>query len=268
MRLLDKLERRFSRWAIPNVTMILVAGQVVAYALMWTRPQHELDLYLIANRVLQGEVWRLLSFLFTPPDTNPLFAFFFWSFFYLMGTVLENTWGTLRYNIYLLIGWAGTIAASFLAPDMPASFFYLETSVFLAFAWLYPDFVIRMFFIIPVKAKWVAAITWIYYLYVFLVGPLLSQLLIAASIANFILFFGGDLWRRARHGRRHMAEQAERIRMRHQARHRCRVCGITEKSHPDEDFRYCSKCEGNQCYCSAHLRDHEHVTNDMPASRS
>ncbi len=265
MKLLDRLERKFGRWAIPNITMVLIAGQVLVYVLAWMPQQRGLDLAMIPNRVLQGEVWRIFSFVFTPPPMNPLFAFFFWYLFYLMGTALEHTWGTFRYNCFLLIGWVATVAVSFLVPEQPASVIFLQGSVFLAFAWLYPDFELALFFVLPVKIKWLALLTWLYYGYVLLRGNLLTQVLIVASIANFLVFFGPDIWLRMKAGRRKMVHQAGQIKSKNQPRHRCRTCGITELSHPNEDFRYCSKCEGTQCYCSAHLHNHEHVTKDMTA---
>ena len=98
----------------------------------------------------------MLTFVGEPPTTNLLFAFFFWYLFYLMGTVLESTWGAFRYNVYLLVGWAATVAVAFLQPNAPASISFLQASVFLAFAYLYPDFQILLFFILPVKVKWLA----------------------------------------------------------------------------------------------------------------
>lgn len=270
MKLLDKLERKFGRWAVPNVTLAVIVGQVLVYTVTLTRQQLP-AIELIPARVLAGEYWRLVTFIFTPPEVNLLFVIFAWQLFYLMGTTLEHTWGTFRYNLFLLSGWAATVAVSFLVPEQPASVAFLGSSVFLAFAWLYPEFEILILFILPVKAKWLALLTWISYGYTLMVGTLLEQMLMFASLANFLLFFGTDIYWRARRGRRRMIEQAHRIQNRYQppaARHRCRICGITEKSHPNEDFRYCSQCTGTQCYCSAHLRDHAHLLDEEPAGES
>lgn len=261
MKLLDILERKLRRWAIPNLTMVIIAGQVAIYCMRFIPPLLKSpDVVLIPELVFKGQVWRLFSFIFTPPVSDPFWAFFFWYVFYLMGTALEHTWGTFRYNVYLLIGWVATVAVSFLVPDQPASITFLQGSVFLAFAWLYPNFEMLIFFILPVKVKWLALLTWLWYGYILLIDPPMMKLLVFASIANFFVFFGSEIWHRMLGGRRRMADQVGRIKSKDQARHRCRVCGITERTHPNEDFRYCSKCEGTQCYCSAHLRDHEHVT--------
>ncbi len=260
MTLLDRLERRLGHLAVPNVTIGLILGQVFVYIVDKFQPGRMPNVALIPNRVLEGEVWRVFSFIFEPPLTDPLWALIFWYVFYLMGTALEQTWGAFRYNVYLLIGWAATAAAAFLAPESPASIEFLQGSVFLAFAWLYPEFVFYLFFILPVKVKWLALLTWIFYFLAFIAGDWINKVLIFASVANFLVFFGKSIFLRMRMGRRRMAEQADRIRSKDKARHQCRICGITERTHPDEDFRYCSKCEGTQCYCSAHLPNHEHVT--------
>ena len=114
------------------------------------------NIALVPTKVLHGEVWRLVTFLCEPPTNNLVFAFFFWYLFFLMGTALESTWGVFRYNVYLLVGWAATVAVSFIQPEAPASAGFLQGSVFLAFAYLYPNFQLLLFFILPVKVKWLA----------------------------------------------------------------------------------------------------------------
>jgi len=267
MTLLDKLQRRFGHWAVPNVTVGLILGQVFVYMVETAQPGRIPNLALIPALVFQGEFWRLFSFVFEPPVTHPIWALLFWYVFYLMGSALEHTWGAFRYNMYLLLGWAATVGASLLAPESPASVGFLQGSVFLAFAWLYPEFVFYIFFILPVKVKWLALLAWIGYLLAFLAGDWVDKVLIVASVANFFVFFGKRIALRVRAGRRRMAAQSDRIRSQDKARHQCRMCGITERTHPNEDFRYCSKCEGTQCYCSAHLRNHEHITADREADR-
>ena len=110
------------------------------------------------------------NFLFDPPLQNPLFAFFAWYLFYLMGTALEEHWGAFRYNIFLLIGYLMTVAVSFLIPALPVTNAYIGGSVFLAFAFLYPDFILQIFFVLPVRIQWLALITWLYYGYLLLFG--------------------------------------------------------------------------------------------------
>ena len=242
MRLLDRLERRFRRYAVPNLTVILIAGQVALYALGSPRPDLLERIAFIPARFLDGEIWRILTFVFDPPISNLFFAFFFWYLFYLMGTTLEHTWGTFRYNVFLLVGYVATVAAAFLMPQMPASVGFLQGSVFLAFAYLYPDFQLLLFFLLPVKVKWLALLQWIGYFLTIAFAPWIMKLMATAAVVNFFVFFGKDIALRVRSGKRRMESQASRIKARSTPRHRCAVCGITNLTHPDMDFRYCSEC--------------------------
>ena len=265
MRILNRLERRFGNGGIPNVTLALIMAQVAVYIISKTNQNPEEVMkafYLVPSLVMEGQVWRLLSFLAVPPVSNPIFAFFFWYLFYLMGNSLEQFWGMFRYNIFLLIGYLATVAASFLFPNVPASNGFLQGSVFLAFAFLNPDFVLYIFFILPVKIKWLALITWISYAYLLIFGEWNTRLLIVASICNYLLFFWSDIKDRIRTGKRHMASQTTRFsqtKSEKQPFHRCVVCGVTDLSHPDMDFRYCTQCAGTPGYCIEHLEGHEHI---------
>lgn len=258
--MLNWLERKFGRFAVPGVTQFVVAVQVVMYIGMQVRPEIEERLILVPRQVLQGEVLQLITFLAMPPMTNPLFAFFAWYLFYLMGTALEAYWGTFRYNVFLLIGYVATVAVAFLTPELPVTNMFLGGTVFLAFAYLNPNFELRLFFILPIRIKWLAMFTWITYGIQTLFGTMNIRLTILASVLNFLVFFGKDIWWRIRSGQRQMALQARRLRETPDYFHRCEVCGITDKTHPQMEFRYCSHCDGNRGYCTEHLHNHEHVT--------
>ncbi len=268
MSLLDKLDRRFGHLAMRNVTLGLIVAQVLVYAI--SQAQHDGEqlltesISLIPEKVLAGEVWRLATFLIMPPFTNVLFAFFFWYFFFLMGNALENFWGAFRYNVYLFIGYVATLAAAFVEPALPSSNNFLELSVFLAFAFLNPDFELYLFFIIPVKIKWFALLTWICFFVAVVFGAWLTKALVVASVANFLIFFGKDILQMIRTGRRRMASQAVEFGKSQEPayHHRCLTCGVTDRVDPKCEFRYCSKCAGNCCYCMEHLRDHVHVGTD------
>jgi hypothetical protein len=259
MKLLDRLQRRFGRFAVPHVTEGLIACQVLAYCASRLQPQFLAKIQLVPRLVLEGEVWRLATFVAQPPAMHPVFVFFFWYFFYLMGMALEGTWGTFRYNVYLLTGYVATVAASFLQRDAPASVTFLQGSIFLAFAYLYPNFEILLFFILPVKVKWLALLQGAFYVYGLLYGSWLARLLIAASLCNFVLFFWHDIYLRMRAGRRRMAGQAAQIQAAGRPRHTCVICGANNLTHPKMSFRYCSKCTGGLCYCAEHLHDHAHL---------
>ena len=257
MRLLDTLDRKFRRYAIPNVTLYLILGQVLFFVFQMSGRFILERVLLIPDRVLMGEWWRLITFLFIPPLTNPIFAFFAWYMFYLMGTALEGHWGAFRYNLFLIVGYIVTVAVTFVSPMYAATNVFIGGSVFLAFAFLYPDFVLYIFFIIPVKIKWLALLTWLGYAYEILVGSWDIRLLVLASISNFFLFFGKDIIWRMKSGKRIMATQAREISGKREAFHRCATCGITDISHPAMEFRYCTEC-GGLGYCKDHIMNHEH----------
>lgn len=258
MHLLDTLERKFRRYAIPNITVYLIAGQVLFFMFVLSGRFILARVVLIPELVMAGEWWRLITFLFIPPLTNPIFAFFAWYLVYLMGGALEGHWGAFRYNLFLLVGYLVTVAVSFLFPVYPATNLFLGGSIFLAFAFLYPDFQLYILFIIPVKIKWLALLTWIGYAYEIIVGTGQSRLLVLASISNFLLFFGRDIYWRMKTGKNRMAAQAREHSGKKEAFHTCAVCGITDLSHPAMEFRYCPEC-GGQGYCAAHIFDHQHT---------
>lgn len=259
MNWIDRLERKYGRFAVPNITGMLVAGQVVVYILSLLNPQLEERLLLVPSLVLQGEVWRLASFLFLPPATNPLFAFFFWYLFYFMGNSLEHSWGMFRFNLYLLIGFTATAAVAWLTPNQPTSNLFAEFSVFLAFAYLFPNFQLMLFFFLPVKIQWLAMLSWIGLAITVAVGDWPMRFAALASVANFLLFFGPEIQSRVLHGHRTMSRRNRELIDSGKPFHKCVVCGATEKTAPDRTFRYCSKCHGSQCYCDAHLHNHSHV---------
>ena len=257
MAFLNKLERKYGRYAIPNVTTGIIIGQAFLYLFAYSGQMDLSRAYLVPRLVLAGEWWRLLTFPFIPPASGLFWIFFALYAFYLMGGALEGHWGAFRYNVFLLTGYLLTVAASFIFPYQAASNVFIGGSVFLAFAALYPDFQFYIFFILPVKVKWLAILAWIGYGMSFVSGDWSTRLLIAASIGNFFLFFGRDVWWRMKTGKRKMTEQARTITGKHEAFHQCASCGKTDITHPNMDFRYCPDC-GGLGYCSDHINSHEH----------
>lgn len=263
MRLLDKLERIFGPLALPNLALYFVIGQVFV---LFAHLAGLLDLSvvsLVPGLAMEGEWWRIFSFMFMPPRPGMfgyLFVAFAWYIFFLMGRALEDHWGVFRFNLFIFTGWALTVAFSFLFPVSIVTNAFIAGSVFLAFAYLNPNFEIMLFFILPVKIKWLALVAWIFYAYAFVVNGLPGKLQIVASVANFILFFGADIVRNLANRKRatdfRVAQEVER----EKPRHECRICGKTDRTHPQMDFRYCSKCAGDECYCSEHIGNHVHVT--------
>ncbi len=258
MSFLGRLERMLGRFAIPNLALYLIGGQVIFFTLSLLAQFSILRIVYVPALVLEGEVWRLISFVFVPPVSGQLsmvgavFLAISWYFFYMVSQALENYWGTFRFNLFFFIGWLLTVAVGFLTPHQITGYEFFAVSVFLAFAFLNPDFVIYVFFILPVKIKWLALLAWLAYGYAFAVGSWNARLAILAAVGNFLLFFAREIKDRITTGRRHMQQQVRRTKLREEAnepRHRCVVCGKTDLTHPREEFRY---SDDDQCYCSEH----------------
>ena len=260
-KLLRRLEARFGRYAIPNMTVALILGQVFMLMVAYVQDATVLRrIAFVPSKVIDGEVWRLITFLFYPPVGTPIiFAIIFWMLFYMFGTALESQWGAFRYNVYLMIGYLAAVAVAFLTPAAATPNTFLYGSVFLAFAWLFPDFVLHLFFILPIKIKWLALVMWLGYGLTLITGTGTARLQVIAAVTNFMLFFGGEIIQRARQSQRKRSFESRASTDRGRLLHRCHVCGVTSKDDPKMSFRYCSKCAGQMCYCETHIRDHEHV---------
>ncbi len=258
MKLLDRLERQFGHLAIPHLTIIIVIGQSLGFIVGMADPQRISNWMLEADLVKQGEYWRLVTFPFVPPGFNILVVFAIY-IFYMMGTVLEANWGTFRYNLYLLIAYCSTVGIAFLDPLQAATVSFIGLSVYLAFAWLYPNFELLFLFLIPVKIKYFALLAWLGILVSIIFGDWWTRLSAVASVFNFLLFFGTDIASRVYYGRRRMASRAQQLKASKKPFHECAVCGVTEKIDRKMEFRICSQCDGTHEYCMEHLQDHQHV---------
>lgn len=263
-KFLDNLERRFGRFAVPYVTETIIAVQVITFFYMTTSGEGFGAVY--AKLVLQGEIvkagewWRLLTFFAIPPGVHILWAFFAWYLFWLYGRGLDQEWGTFKYNVYLLIAYLATVAVAFAFPESEISNGYIGMTVFLAFAVLYPDFELLLFFILPVKVKWLAWIAWAGLIFLFIGGDEATRWTIQASVLNFMLFFGKDIAQRLKGMRKSADRKREIHRTKTEAFHTCAACAKTDKTHPDEEFRYCPECYGSPGFCSEHIFNHEHIT--------
>jgi len=151
-------------------------------------------LVLYPDRVLQGEIWRLVTYIFIPPSFSPFWIFFVLYFYYLVGTGLEQAWGAFRFHLYYLLGMVGTTVAAFIT-GAGYTGVYLNLSLFLAFAHLYPDFQLLLFFILPVKIKCLAWLNWALLGGTVLLGALPHKIAAVAAVINFFIFFGKDIYR-------------------------------------------------------------------------
>lgn len=259
MKLLERLDRLVRPIAIPNLTMIIIIGQVMMAVVSITDPQMLGRAELVWANVVQGEVWRLVTFFFIPPTLSPIWLFFALYIFYIFGTALEHHWGYIRYNTFLWLGAVLTIASAAVSPFEGVTGAFLAGTVFLAFATYNPYFELRLFFILPIQVRWLAMLQGILYGFAFLAGPNSTRLMVLASVGNYLIFFGPAVFNRMRNARRKMEWNARQYKVAGTARHTCASCGIDSNSHPKMDFRYCSKCDGQLAYCEDHLRNHEHV---------
>jgi hypothetical protein len=285
MSLISRLERRFGRFAIPNITLLIIMGQVALYVADLL-PQGGVSLEgveLNPAKIADGQYWRLVTFLVAPPGRDPLVIFYFLLLF-RFGTALELYWGTFRYNVYLLIGYVANVAAAFAASAIAGSALhagngagvelasayasngFLYSSIFLAFARLSPDTILNLMFVLPIRVRWLALGMWIFYAYQLVRGDMMTRMLVLATVLNYLIFFWREHWREFRHGHRRRSFQAKAKKATTAPRHECRVCGANSIDSPKTLFRYCSKCDGQVCYCPDHIRDHEHVTATTPAA--
>lgn len=272
---LDKMERRFGRYAIRNLTMYLLAGYAIGYLLSFTMPQLLTYFTLEPALILKGQVWRLLSWVIIPPNDNIIFVIFMMLLYYSLGNTLESYWGAFRYNVYIFSGILFTVIGAFIVNGLIGgitgfgslySTYYINMSIFLACASIMPDYQLLLYGIIPIKMKWLAILDVVLLAVDAVQVGLIIRIVIIASLLNFIIFFFCN-----RNLRGHSPKQAARrkkfqkqiSRPQNQyaggAKHRCAVCGRTELDDPTLEFRYCSKCNGNYEYCQDHLFTHEHV---------
>lgn len=270
MNWLDKLERKFGRYAIHNLMYYIIILYVVGLVVQLFAPSFYYQyLSLDVNAILHGQIWRVVTFIIQPPQSSYIFMIFALYLYYMLGRELERTWGAFRFNLYFFAGMLFHVIAAFAAyfitgVSFPLGTWYLNMSLFLAFAATFPDLQFWIWFVIPIKAKWLALIESLFILYGLLLGPAATRVEIVFSLLNFILFF--FMTRNySRVNPREIKRKQEfkaQVKMRPQGRthHRCAVCGRTELDGDDLEFRYCSKCEGNYEYCQDHLYTHKHVT--------
>jgi hypothetical protein len=256
MDLITPLEKRFGSWAIPHLTIYLLAIQAIGVVLLLGEYSKIEDLVLVGGLVQTGQWHRLLSFMMIPKTLSPIWLFFAFYIFYLMGSALEREWGTFRFNLYILLGYLFTISAAFIAPSAMISNYFFLGGVFLAFATLFPNFEFRLFFILPVKVKWLGWLTAGFYLLTLVSADLGSRLCVVAAFANYLIFFGKGFFRNVKAGQRRKAYVADRAEVAEQPFHVCAECGVSDKSDAAPDFRYCSTC--GKCFCEEHIGNHEH----------
>lgn len=267
MNWLYKLERKLGHLAIRNLIHYIIGLNIFVYIVAqlvgWGNVVSKL--MLIPSMIMKGEVWRLFTYIAIPPELSPLWIIFTLYFYYMIGNALEHEWGSFKFNIYYFTGMLATTVAAF-ASGGGATAVYLNLSLFLAFARLYPNYQMLIFFVLPVKIKYLAWLNLTYIAYTVWVYPPADKIMALVSLVNFLLFFGKEIVTNSKNTR-----QVYNNRRNFRANlpkdltiHRCSVCGKTEKDDPKLEFRYCQSCEGGAEYCMEHLKEHEHLRKNQP----
>lgn len=295
MSFFDKFERKYGKYAIKNLMKYIIILYIIGWVIEIINPAFYSDiLALDVSAVLHGEVWRLVTFIIMPPqNTSYFFMIFSLYLYYVLGMNLEKVWGAFKFNIYFFMGVIFHIIAAFIiyfvwGISWPLTTYYLNMSLFFACACVYPDMEFLLFFILPIKIKWLAVIDGVYFAATIFFGffieymPLniqnslwnvllnlgifpIPQIAVAAlvSLLNFVVFFfmtrnykrisPKEIHRRNSYRKKVSASRTSAT------THKCDICGRTSTDFPDLSFRYCSKCSGSHEYCQDHLFTHEHI---------
>ena len=287
---MKNLRRDFERFCyrhqnkgIHNLMLYIAIGTVVMYIFMLIDPSYVLYNALCFSRsmILHGQIWRLITYIFIPADNNVFLMVIMLFFYYQIGRMLESQWGVFRFNLFYFSG-VLLMDIGALLLNAAASVSYLNLSLILAFATLYPENKVMLFFIIPLKMKYLA---WFYFA-ITILQVIFSffpyNLFPIFALLNYFLFFGSSILGvlpdfmqpkgRSRKpfgdfGKKRQTEQPNpnwadgyhSKKGEKPYRHKCTVCGRTDTEYPDLEFRYCSKCNGYYCYCIDHINNHAHI---------
>ena len=290
---MKELRRRFNRFCfqnrhkgIPNLMLYISLGCALVYLMTQVTQNTLLYSLLVFDReaILHGQIWRLITYPLTFYHSNILLMAVFLFCYYSLGRAMENIWGTLRFNLFYFCG--------ILMMDVWCMIFggradvtYLNLSLFLSYATMFPNAQFLLFFIIPVKAWIFALFDLALVLYSLLADPFPYNCFSVISLANYFLFFGADVlnvipmsWRvnaRRLFRKKSYAPKQEKPKVipfsqagsyeattakpKAPYTHKCTICGRTDVSNPELEFRYCSRCKGYFCYCEDHINNHNHV---------
>lgn len=262
-----KLERKYGRFCINGLMKYLVIGCAFVFAASLIGVTQSIVELLTLDRalILKGQLWRLISFVFIPETFSPIFIFFELYLIYMFGTAIEKVWGSFRLNVYYAIGMISAIIAA--AISGYGSALFLNLSIFLAFAYMYPNYQLLIFFVIPVKVKYLALFELIMIVYSLLFSPLYIKLAAIISFANFIVFFGKGIYnmrilpktKTFLKKRKNKKIKLKILKKSYPMIQRCRECNRTSEEYPGLRFGYCIKCGSDHEYCQDHLSNHTHL---------
>lgn len=276
---LDRMERKLGKYAIRNLSLYLIICYAFGYIIQLVNVNFFAYLTLEPMYVLRGQIWRLFTWILVPPSSsNILFVLLMLYFYYSIGNNMERIWGAWRYNIYLLSGMLFTILGAFLVYaiyyfgygttaigiGVYVSTYYVNMSIFLAYAATFPNMQVVTFLLfipIPIRVKWLGIIYGAILAYEAIFSNMVGRIMILASLLNFILFFlvsRNRMYASPKEIHRRQVYRQQVKKMQPITKHKCAICGRTDESNPELEFRFCSKCDGNYEYCQDHLFTHEH----------
>lgn len=279
--MIEKFCWEHPRFGIPRLMLYIVIGNVLVwlFGMMDTTGTLYDLLYFDPAMFCKGQVWRIVTFMLVPEAANPLVLLIAMYFYYFIGTSLEREWGTGKFTIYYFSGMLLTVLYSLVfywitKNRILVSASYVNLSMFLAFATLWPEQKVLLFYIIPVKMKYLAWLDAALFAYsvvqYIIIGRIGFALVPIVAMAGYLLFFGEWLLsfispKRARQKAKtiQFKQAAKKVQREQQAQgytRKCAVCGRTDADHPDLEFRYCSRCAGYHCFCADHIGSHIHFT--------
>lgn len=268
---IDRFCYNHPNFGISNLMKYVAIANVAFWLMNVVNPAFLQYIVFDPALILRGQVWRIISFVFYPPNTGILALLVFY-FYYWIGSILEREWGSGPFTIFYCTGVLLTVIYGFVMyfvfgyrVMLDSSYIYL--SMFFSFAAMYPDMQVLFMFIIPVRMKFLALIDAVFFLMSVLGNPFPINLLPLVALLNFFIFCAGDL-KALLPGKKsksaiNFRKESARIRYEQQTKlytHKCSVCGRTDVDHPELEFRYCSRCEGYHCFCSEHINNHIHFT--------
>ncbi len=268
---------------IPNLMMYICIGNAVVYLLSMFDQSYTLYSLLRFHKdaILAGQIWRLITYPLTMSagmggGLGIILVAISLFCFYSLGTVIERNWGTLKFNLFYLSGIVMMDVYCMIFGGT-ADVTYLNLSLILAYSTMYPDARFLIFYVIPVKAWVLALIDLAFVVINFFTDPFPYNFFSIVSLANYFLFFGADVLNLFPKSFQAKLRKFLHIKPRSNPKviqfhvkpnnqqpkqdynHRCTVCGRTDVTNPELEFRYCSRCKGYYCYCQDHINDHAHI---------
>ncbi len=272
MGFIDRFCYNHPNFGIPNLMKYIAIGNVFFWLANAINPLLMSYLTFDPALILQGQVWRIISFIFIPPSTG-LLALIVIYFYYWLGNTLEQHWGTAQFTIYFFTGVLLTVIYGFAVYFIFGTRFvlsaqYIYLSMFFSFATLFPNIQVLLFFIIPIKMKYLAIFDAVFFIIGVISSPFPANLLPVVAVLNYLLFCGDELFGAMRRQKTsastiNFRKESRRIRKEQEAqlyKHKCSVCGKTDTDYPNLEFRYCSRCQGYHCFCEEHINNHIHFT--------